>query len=85
MNSAWHSQAPPASPPPRPLPPLASGRRLGGYEPAQLLQVLAYHLLGSYPGLQNLWKLEGLESQIKLLPVETRGSVHLGQGLGPGH
>lgn len=50
-----------------------------------MLQVLPSHFFESYPGLQSLWKLEGLGYQIKLLPVRTRGSVHLGQGLGPGH
>lgn len=50
-----------------------------------MLQVLPSHFFESYPGLQSLWKLEGLGYQIKLLPVRTRGSVHLGRGLGPGH
>lgn len=69
MNSAWHSQAPPASPPPRPLPPLASGSRLGGYEPAQLLQVLAYHLLGHIQAfkISGNWRVSSLRSSCCLL------------------
>lgn len=41
MSSTWHSQAPTASRPPRPLPRLVSESRLGGNQAAQVLQVLA--------------------------------------------
>lgn len=84
MSSAWHSQAPPASPPL--VPSLIWLLRAGwvGTRPPRYCRCWPSISLGHVQAFR-IWKLEGLRYQIKLPPVETRGSVHLGRGLGPGH